>query len=477
MNWSEQHFGSFGYWVDIYMPTGSDVKHNTNNHSQSKKQHSNKTKNYANNARAPMTFSCDDQGNIERSFTYSDFLDYVNTPPAKNSYSHNIAKFDLYEEKALDFFLKETSRFCPFDNIDMDDDKYIQEELADNVKSNRLFDDANDIIKTWGWQNNNQGNTFLQETCDTFTVPLSICAFQLIDWAYSRSETGFWGTPKFNRKDIAVLKALISCRNTWRGLRNSGTDFRFFGTETFDQAMHMARYGWTEKLDKIRKLETEIPDIYKTVFIPETYYSVVGNSVDIGRYLSDEPQCMRRTRRKPAEYWDITHKYVKIVVNISVSWTLGEDDIFERGKNIASVVKALESNNIHTKLILMNQVYKRFPDQENMPRYTIFITLKDYQDKFYLEKLMFPLAHRSFLRRLVFAAKEKETPKIRQTFGFHKDAGYGIPSDIFDDSDENTLYFNGAQYEQDKINEKLAKILRTHDKSFMPRTTTTKLER
>jgi len=212
---------------------------------------------------------------------------------------------------------------------------------------------------------------------------------------------------------------------------------------------------------------------------------VAGNSVDVGRYLMGVPDCMRQTRRRISEYTDITHKYVKIVVNVAVSWTLGEDDIFNRGKNIATVINALESNNIHTKLILMNQVYKDETEEQkkskgqspDAPRYTTFITLKDYKDNFYLEKLMFPLAHRSFLRRLVFASKERESEDIRQKFGFYKDGGYGIPGDIFDDSDENTLYFNAGQYEQDKINEKLAKILKSHNTQFMQRLNTNKLER
>jgi hypothetical protein len=299
------------------------------------------------------------------------------------------------------------------------------------------------------------------------------------------------------------MNALKNLREMWRGYRNSGTDFRFYGTETFDQAMNMARYGWRDKMDKIKKIETEIPQIYKTIPIPETKFSVAGNAVDIGRYLKGVPDCMRQTRRKISEYTDITHKYVKIIVNVTVSWTLGEDDIFNRGKNIATVINALESNNIHTKLILMTQVYKKEPAKtpqknipndlkdiflpefsltknvqpKNAPRYTMFITLKDYKDNFYLEKLMFPLAHRSFLRRLVFAAKERESKDIRQTFGFFDGGGYGIPGDMFDDSDENTLYFNAGQYEQDQINEKLTKILKSHNAQFMQRLNTNKLER
>ena len=501
MNWFDLHFGSFGYAADIYMPTGHSVRHNTNKENlQSDSQYHRKIKNTYKGTKKLGSISYDTFGNVNRSFNYFEFLDYVDVPPVKDAVSHKLAN-SKYED-ALDFLLKETKNIAPFDNIDMDDDEYIANKLADHIKRGHLFDtkDAEYITDKWTRYNEDEDKKhWVNIHCLALGLGMSFPSFQLIDWAYWRSDAGWFG-PKFNKEDKAAMNKLKSLRKIWRGYRNSGTDFRFYGTENFDQAMNMARYGWTEKMDKIRKLETEIPQIYKTVQIPETKFSVAGNAVDIGRYLMGVPDCMHQTRHRTYEYTDITHKYVKIVVNVAVSWNLGEDDIFNRGKNIATVINALESNNIHTKLILMNQVYKKAEQKndnkkdlediflsnksaydtvqpENAPRYTIFITLKDYKDNFYLEKLMFPLAHRSFLRRLVFAAKERENKDVRQTFGFFKGGGYGIPGDIFDDSDENTLYFNAGQYEQDKINEKLAKILKSNNAQFMQRLNSNKLER
>lgn len=500
MNWLDLHFGSFGYAADVYVPIGNNI----GNNSKSKKQYP-KSKN-TNNMETTLVF--DECGNIERSFTYSGFLKYIDVKPVKNAVSHKPA--DSKYEDVLEFLLNETKNIAPFDNIDMDDDKYIANELADHVKRGHLFDtdDAKRITEKWSWHNGNQEKQdWLSAHVGALGYGLFFASWYLIDWAYWRADAGWFG-PKFNDEDKRAMNALKNLRKIWRSYRNSGTDFRFFGTENFDEALNMARYGWRDKMDKIKKLETEIPQFYKTVPVPETKFSVAGNSVDIGRYLMDVPDCMRQTRRKFSEYADLTHKYVKIVVNLTVSWTLSEDDIFNRGKNIASVINALESNNIHTKLVLMTQVYKKeestkkspkkdipkdlddlkdiflpeFSPSENVqtkdaPRYTIFITLKDYRDNFYLEKLMFPLAHRSFLRRLIFAAQERESKDIRQTFGFFDGCGYGIPGDMFDDSDENTLYFNAGQYEQDKINEKLAKILKSHNDAFMQRLNTNKLER
>ena len=506
MNWLEQHFGSFGYAVDVYVPTGDPKQHTRGDNSQDKTQYHDVPK-QKNKNKSGGTISCDEHGNIERKFTYSEFLNYVDVKPVKNAVSHKPA--DSKYEDVLEFMLKKTKCIAPFDNIDMDDNEYIANELADHVKRGHLFDtqDAERIAKEWKWQNGDQEKQYWLSThVGALGWGLFMASMQIIDWAYWRADAGWFG-PKFNAEDRRAMNALKNLRAIWRGYRNSGTDFRFYGTKNFDEAITMARYGWRDKMDKIKKLETEIPQIYKTAPIPETKFSVAGNSVDIGRYLMGVPDCMRQTRRRFSEYADLTHKYVKIVVNISVSWTLSEDDIFNHGKNIASVINALESNNIHTKLILMNQVYQKketeqkqpktdikdlkdlkdifLPDfspsdnvqSKDAPRYTIFITMKDYNDKFYLEKLMFPLAHRSFLRRLIFAAQERESKNIRQTFGFFDGCGYGIPCDRFDDSDENTLYFNASQYEQDKINEKLAKILKSHDNAFMQRVNTNKLER
>lgn len=505
MNWLDLHFGSFGYVADIYMPTGDSVRQSDNTNKENLQSDSQylrpiEQKNKYKDTKKLGSISYDPFGNVNRSFNYSEFLDYVDVPPVKDAASHKLANSEY--EDVLDFLLKATKDIVPFDNIDMDDDEYIVNKLADNIKNRHLFDaeDVKYITDSWTWYNKDkEKKDWLDASCSQLETIFSFFNSQLVDWAYWRSDAVFFG-PKFNKEDKAAMNKLKKLRGMWRDHRNSGINFRFYGTENFDQAMNMARYGWTEKIDKIRKLETEIPQIYKTVPIPETKFSVAGNAVDISRYLMGIPDCMRQTRRRISEYADITHKYVKIVVNVVVSWTLGEDDIFNRGKNIATVINALESNNIHTKLILMSQVYEKVEQKndkkkdlediflpnkstsdtaqpKNASRYTMFITLKDYKDDFYLEKLMFPLAHRSFLRRLVLAAKERENTDIRQTFGFFNGGGYGIPGDIFDDSDENTLYFNAGQYEQDKINEKLEKILKSHDAQFMQRLNTNKLER
>lgn len=491
MNWLDC---SFGFMADCYMPMDSDIRlNNQQSNSQSdtqdkpqEKEQPKKSKKDYKKTQKLGSISYDALGNIERNFTYSEFLDYVDAPPQKDAFSHEPGT-PKYED-VLDFFLEHTKNIPPFDKIDMDDDEYIENELADHMKHYRLWSTRyqEQISNQWKYYNDDHDKeAWLNRTMMAVSLLIMKLETALTDWVWYRADRGIFQRHKFNKEDIATMAQLKRLRHWWRGYRNSGTSFRFYGTENFDQAMNMARYGWTEKLDKIRKLETEIPQIYKTISIPETKFSVAGNSVDVGRYLMGVPDCMRQTRRRISEYTDITHKYVKIVVNVAVSWTLGEDDIFNRGKNIATVINALESNNIHTKLILMNQVYEDETEEQkkskgqspDAPRYTTFITLKDYKDNFYLEKLMFPLAHRSFLRRLVFASKERESEAIRQKFGFYKDGGYGIPGDIFDDSDENTLYFNAGQYEQDKINEKLAKILKSHDAQFMQRLNTNKLER
>lgn len=502
MNWLDLHFGSFGYAADIYVPIGSDARldnHQGNSQSDTQDKTNDKEQPKPTKPQQPKksskkdykktkklgSISYDKHGNIERNCIYSEFLDYVDVPPVKDASSHKPA--DSNYEDVLDFFLKETQGIPPFDSIDMDDDEYIKSKLAYNIKQKHLYnsDDTKYILDKWTWYNKDEEKKrWLDIRCSTLQWGLCFSGFQLIDWAYQRSNAGLFG-PKFNDDDKTAMNSLKNIRTMWRSYRNSGTNFRFYGTENFDQAINMARYGWRDKMDKIRKLETEIPQIYKTVPIPETRFAVVGNSVDVGRYLMGVPDCMRQTRRRISEYTDITHKYVKIVVNVAVSWTLGEEDIFNRGKNIASIINALESNNVHTKLILMHQSYKNETEEQKQskvqpvdaPRYTTFITLKDYRDNFYLEKLMFPLAHRSFLRRLVFAAQERESEDIRQKFGFYNGGGYGVPGDTFDDSDENTLYFNAGQYEQDKINAKLAKILKSHDAQFMQRLNTNNLKR
>lgn len=244
-----------------------------------------------------------------------------------------------------------------------------------------------------------------------------------------------------------------------REVSHSTYDKKWFGTPNFQAAMDLARFGWTEFLDKIKPKDLEDFKIQSNMELWETKNSVVGSGVDIGRYMMGLPDCMQYQDTYLNEKFHVSPKFVNIVVNVCYSWTFDFDYILERGLKIVETINQLEMNNVKTRVILLENSEK----YDNL--YRIYIPIKDYQDIFYLEKLMFPIAHTSFLRRLVFSAEEREPGYIRDICCFYKGGGYGTPSDKFKYDSKTTLYF-GAEVSYSYVNRWIKEVINGDPKDY-----------
>ena len=230
-------------------------------------------------------------------------------------------------------------------------------------------------------------------------------------------------------------------------------DASWYGTKTFQDALNLAKYGWSERLNDIKQLELkEIPS-YKQIYQTDTVYGLAGSNVDIGRFLTGNPECMRHNIINSG--FNIPAGFARLVVNNGCLANVSFEQKFNYGLKVVSIANSLELSNIRTEIDLLVQV-----DYS----YSVFITLKKYDDSFYLEKVMFPISHIAFHRRLCFSERERNPINVRRHFGFHKDGGYGSTSNKFDDSDPNTLFFNGIHFDKEQINQKLARILERQQK-------------
>lgn len=241
-------------------------------------------------------------------------------------------------------------------------------------------------------------------------------------------------------------------------------DQTWFGTPNFGVAMHLARYGWTECLNKIKNIDIDCFDRLNQQQLWETKYSVVGSEVDIGRYVIGMPDCMSHRIPYYIDTVCACPKFVNIVVNTSFCCKRDFDYVVARGVQILSTINTLEINNVRTKLILLTNVVDSESLACNVHR--IFIKIKDYQDIFYLEKLMFPIAHPSFFRRLVFSAMEREPQHIRKQFGFYWNCGYGMPTNKFEYNDPNILYFGTETLHNDQVTKWIQSVLHDNPKNY-----------
>ena len=221
-------------------------------------------------------------------------------------------------------------------------------------------------------------------------------------------------------------------------------DDGWFGTPNFNAAMHLARYGWTKFMNQVKPKDIDCWDMLNNLQLWETKHSVVGSGVDVGRYVIGMPDCMSYQDSYLNDRFHASPKFVNIVVNVTYCCSRNYKYVLKRGLDIVSTINTLEMNNVKTRIILLDN------SAEDDCLYRIFIKIKDYQDIFYMEKLMFPIAHTSFLRRLIFSAEEREPKDVRKLFGFERKRGYGTPSNRFEYYDKNTLYFGTEPlYEND----------------------------
>ncbi len=200
--------------------------------------------------------------------------------------------------------------------------------------------------------------------------------------------------------------------------------YKFTHTWTFQDAVNLARYGWAEGVSKIQqfeKLDLPTHETFMQNYDIQTEYSVAGGSVNIGRYLSGMPDCMRHmhTLNRHA----LPSRVQKIMIIGGSSSRASADEILKHGYKIYQIIEALEMANIQTDITLAYSA-KNY-DRSDDCFYETYIKIKKAEDVLYPEKILFCVAHPAMFRRLVFSENERNSYDIRMTYIFYEDGGHG----------------------------------------------------
>lgn len=218
-------------------------------------------------------------------------------------------------------------------------------------------------------------------------------------------------------------------KNWRRSSQESSTKkYNYSDTWTFQEALDLARYGWAAGLRQAKDIDKKI------VFSPQNQmglhyertidYDVAGNSVDMGRYLTGMPDCMRHVKM-PKEHVFPTRTQ-KIFVIDDTHDNTQTHEIINHGYTVYQIIEALELVNIRTELIYVHPSNKQYMSALNDYNFfETYIKLKNTEDVIYPEKIIFALAHPSMFRRLVLSCWEREPFLTRMTFGFYSGANYG----------------------------------------------------
>lgn len=223
-----------------------------------------------------------------------------------------------------------------------------------------------------------------------------------------------WSGKEYRRSSHKVSDQKYNSARTW----------------TFQDAMNLARYGWAEGVSKIQqfeKLDLPIQETFMQNYDIQTEYSVAGGSVNIGRYLSGMPDCMRHMRT--SNHHALPSRVQKIMIIGNSSYCASADEILKHGYKIYQIIEALEMANLQTDITLAYSAKNYHTEQiSDYCFYETYIKIKKAEDVLYPEKILFCVAHPAMYRRLVVSENERNSFAIRMKYRFYADGapGYGI---------------------------------------------------
>lgn len=194
----------------------------------------------------------------------------------------------------------------------------------------------------------------------------------------------------------------------------------FAGTDTVQEAADLARYGWPEGLGD---MTSRIGMSLSTGRAKYRINDVSGDIPNIGRFLAGQPDSMTRrvidmSMRRPI---------IDVTFASSFSAAVQGYKIMNYGAAVAMAIDELESAGFSVNLNICT-----LTTSGNLTGYTM--CLKKAGEALELDKLVFFLAHPSYLRRLGFSIWETQLSK--EALG----SGYGMVADL-KERPEGGIYF------------------------------------
>lgn len=197
---------------------------------------------------------------------------------------------------------------------------------------------------------------------------------------------GFLKTSKDRKNNIAMEGEHSSTE--------SGDD-TWYGTKSYSEAEDLFRNGYTsilkDVLDGIKeneKLHHELTNTPK--MIPRN--QVVGYAPHVPNSIIGIPESMIYTERSIHK-----QKTIDITYSAGVNSYVSADDMKKAGITLLSAIKIIETMGIYINLDLAAFITEAGGEIANPT-----ISLKKYHERLDIQKLCFPLAHPSMLRRFGF---------------------------------------------------------------------------
>jgi len=174
------------------------------------------------------------------------------------------------------------------------------------------------------------------------------------------------------------------------------------GTDTFEEAVALAKTGWAEGAEQARSLRASIDSVVNSLVAARSRsysYDLTGEYVDVGLHLCGDPECFGVETDSPS----LGDPVVRITVNRAISGAVSADALIARGTAIAAAVDVLESLGRRVELWTGDGNERRTDGQ----RLECFCKIKDADQPLDPDLVAFALAHPSARRRLAFSVNEQ----------------------------------------------------------------------
>jgi hypothetical protein len=207
--------------------------------------------------------------------------------------------------------------------------------------------------------------------------------------------------------------------NPTKGSSDAKRDGAWAGTDSLAEACELAIHGWDEKrpdVDKLfAQLETDIASAMDEPFM--TYYAHSGDSVDMGRYMSGDPECMVDYVTEPQARMG---RVVRVIINGAMSCSISADDIVRRGVAVVALLDVIHKLGVGVELAV------EMPVTSDNTKYSTVVKLHDSSEMLDINNMMYAVCHPSMLRRLAFGAIEQMPAEMFPSYRH----GYGTPSEM-----------------------------------------------
>lgn len=207
-----------------------------------------------------------------------------------------------------------------------------------------------------------------------------------------------------------------------------GTAYFCGGTESLDQALQLARDGWSEHrgdvmdlADRIRHEPSVAALLDQYVMTPSTVHSVSGAFPDVAAFLAGEPDNM-------VTFAEVEQPRAGKVVTIHVDMITGgstdPDLLVKRGAVVVALIELLETMGFACD-VWLESTNAGGKIGAAVRSITDLIHVKTAGEPLDVDSLMYAIGHPSTFRRLLFRWWEGESATVRSSFGFMSGGGYG----------------------------------------------------